>query len=487
MTPDTRIRAQNDREIDPGGSYVLYWMIAARRTRFNFGLQRAVEAANALDKPLMILEALRVDYPHASDRLHTFVTQGMQANERACADSAARYVPYVEPSPGDGRGLLDGLAARAALVVTDWYPAFFLPRMVAAAAKRCPVRLEAVDGSGLIPVSTHGRAFPTARGYRGFMQRNIREHLRAFPSEDPLARLEQDGATLPREVSSRWPKADLRARALTTAARLAIDHSVHPNNLAGGQDAARERLASFVRTQLAAYADDANHPDADGTSRLSPYLHFGHLSAHEVFSAVMSHERWTTRKLAGGAPGRREGWWHASAGAEAFLDQLTVWRELAFNGAAWTPGFGSFDALPAWARATLEAHRDDEREHVYTRAQLDAARTHDQVWNAAQNQLRETGWFHGYMRMVWGKKILEWSRRPEDALAHMAALMDKYSLDGRDPVSLLNYSWVLGGFDRPWFERPIFGTVRYMTSESAKRKLKMKKYLAKWENPRSLY
>ena len=458
-------------------------MIAARRTRSNFGLQRAVEVANELGKPLLILEGLRVDYPHASDRLHTFVIQGMQANARACEASTARYVPYIEPSPGDGRGLLETLAGRAALVVTDSYPAFFLPRMVAAAAKRCPVRLEAVDGNGLIPVAIHGRAFPSARGYRGFMQRNLREHLLGFPVEDPLSRLEQNGAPLPREVSSTWPQADLRVAPATLVAQLRIDHSVRPAVFEGGHDAARQTLAAFVTTRLAAYADDANHPDADGTSHLSPYLHFGHISPHEVFSAVMSRERWTTRKLASGASGQREGWWNVSAGAEAFLDQLTVWRELAFNGAAWKERFGSFDALPDWARDTLDAHRGDEREHVYTRAQLDAARTHDPVWNAAQNELRETGWFHGYMRMVWGKKILEWSRRPEDALAHMAALMDRYSLDGRDPVSLLNYSWVLGGYDRPWFERPIFGSVRYMTSESAKRKLKMKKYLATYSRP----
>ena len=487
MIPHTRIRAQNDRPLAPDGSYVLYWMIAARRTRFNFGLQRAVAAANELGKPLLVLEALRVDYPHASDRLHTFVIQGMQANARACGASAARYVPYIERAPGDGRGLLDALAARAALVVTDWYPAFFLPRMVTAAAKRCRVRLETVDSNGLIPVSTHGRAFPTARGYRAFMQRNLRDHLRSFPVEAPLPLLERDDAVLPPDVSSGWPQADLRASPASLVSQLPIDHSVRPAVFDGGQDEARDRLTAFARERLARYADAANHPDADGTSHLSPYLHFGHISPHEVFSAVMSQERWTTRKLGGGASGRREGWWHVSAGAEQFLDQLTVWRELAFNGAAWTPGFGSVAALPAWARATLDAHREDEREHVYTRAQLEGARTHDPVWNAAQNELRETGWLHGYMRMVWGKKILEWSPRPEDALAHMAALMDKYSLDGRDPVSLLNYSWVLGAFDRPWFERPIFGTVRYMTSESAKRKLKMKNYLTKWENPASLF
>jgi deoxyribodipyrimidine photo-lyase len=146
------------------------------------------------------------------------------------------------------------------------------------------------------------------------------------------------------------------------------------------------------------------------------------------------------------------------------------------------PGFEAYDTLPSWARATLEAHLDDPRPHIYSTGQLEAAATHDPVWNAAQRQLRREGWFHGYMRMVWGKKILEWSRHPQDALDCMEYLMNKYSLDGRDPVSYLNFGWVLGRYDRPWFERPIFGTVRYMTSESARRKFRLKTYMVRYGN-----
>jgi deoxyribodipyrimidine photo-lyase len=407
----------------------------------------------------------------------------LRDNARACRSSRALYYPYVEPAVGAGRGLVAALARRAALVVTDWFPASFLPRMIAAAAARSDVRVDAVDSTGLIPVATHGRAFPSARGYRGFMQRNLREHLGAFPDENPLARLERSRASLPAGVERRWPRADLSSPTAARVAALPIDHSVPPSALPGGQRRARQRLEAFLDTQLAHYAEAANHPDAEGTSHLSPYLHFGHIAAHEVFSALMTRERWTSRRLARGAPGTREGWWGVSAGAEHFLDQVVVWRELAFNGCAWTPGFDSFATLPRWARETLDAHRVDPRPHVYSLEQLDAAATHDEVWNAAQTELRTTGWCHGYMRMVWGKKILEWSRQPEEALEHMAALMDRYSLDGRDPVSYLNYGWVLGRYDRPWFERPIFGTVRYMTSESAKRKLKMKKYLATFSAP----
>ncbi len=163
-----------------------------------------------------------------------------------------------------------------------------------------------------------------------------------------------------------------------------------------------------------------------------------------------------------------------------FLDQLLVWRELAFNGSAWTRGFAGYDTLPAWARDTLEHHLGDPRPRRYSLEALDRAETDDEVWNAAQQELKTEGWFHGYMRMLWGKKILEWSEHPADALAVMEQLMNRYSLDGRDPVSDASFGWVLGRYDRPWPERPVFGTVRCMTSDSARRKLKMKSYLQKY-------
>ena len=480
LTPPARIVRQNDRQVNPEGVYVLYWMIAARRTRHNFGLQRAAELSEELGKPLVILEALRAGYAFASDRFHAFVIAGMAANARGAASSQAVYYPYVEPQPGAGTGLLEALASHAAAIVTDWFPAFFLPRMVASAAARCAVQMEAVDSNTLIPAEAHGRAFPTARGYRAFMQRHLRSHLTAFPEENPLALAPRLRATIPSAITERWPAADLSVPMPQILAGLPIDHSVAPTSLAGGSDQARQVMRGFIEKKLRPYGDDHNHPDAEGTSRLSPYLHFGHLSIHELFAAVMTAERWTTRKLQGGRAGAREGWWGVSPGAEAFLDQITVWRELAFNGCRWTANYGAYETLPAWARATLESHRRDPRPRLYSLEDLDGANTADEVWNAAQRELRTEGWFHGYLRMLWGKKILEWCREPADALDRMAALMNRYSLDGRDPVSDLNYGWVLGLYDRPWPERPIFGTVRYMTSASAKRKLRMKAYLARY-------
>lgn len=487
-TPDIRIENLNGHPPDPNGRFVVYWMVAARRTRWNFGLQRAVALARELRKPLVILEALRCEYPWASDRIHKFVLDGMAANA-AAINSRVLYHPYVEPAPDHGRGLIRELGAHACAIVTDSYPAFFIPSMLKAAARQVTVRLEAVDSNGLIPVARHGRAFPTARGYRAFMQRELKEHLRDVPDADPL----HDAEGLPRltelpaSIRDRWPAADaglLSGRA--GLASLPIDHTVLPVTFKGGSAAAETTLRTFVEDRLHGYGDGHNHPDRDATSRLSPYLHFGHISAHEVFSSVMSHERWTTRRLAARGGGAREGWWGVSPSAELFLDQIAVWRELAFNGCAWSEATG-YDALPSWARRTLDAHLADPRPHEYSDEDLDGARTHDPIWNAAQRQVVRDGWFHGYMRMVWGKKILEWSAHPSQALERMEHLMNRYSLDGRDPVSYASYGWVLGRYDRPWFERPIFGTVRYMTSESAGRKLKLKAWLARYGDEGTLF
>ena len=459
-------------------------MVAARRSSSNFALQRAAETAAEFNRPLLVLEALRCDYPWASDRLHRFVLDGMVDNAAAFFDRPVLYYPYVEQARGAGRGLIAALGAQACAIVTDWYPAFFIPRMTAAAASQVAVRMEAVDSNGLIPVAEHGRAFPTARGYRAFMQRVLNDHVREVPDADPLEALSSTSPMrrLPGDVATRWPaaSASLLAGDGAALAALPIDHTVPPTPLRGGTAAGRRALREFVEQRLERYGEDHNHPDLQGSSRLSPYLHFGHLSVHEIFGAVMTRERWTTRRLAPTASGAREGWWGVSPSAETFLDQLTVWREVAFNGCAWTEGFATYDTLPAWARGTLEAHHEDPRPHRYSLATLDAAGTHDEVWNAAQRELKNEGWFHGYMRMLWGKKILEWTRHPADALSCMEHLMNRYSLDGRDPVSYASFGWVLGRYDRPWPERPVYGTVRCMTSDSARRKLKMKQYLRRY-------
>lgn len=482
--PPSRLRNVNDAPLRPGGEQVLYWMIGARRARWSFGLQRAADWAVKLGRPLVVLEALRAGYPHASERLHAFVLRGMADNQERFARLPVTYYPYVEPAPGQGRGLLAALAEQACLVVTDEHPGFFLPRMVAAAGRALPVRLEAVDGCGLLPLASTDRVYTRAVDFRRHLQRSFIESPPALPVADPLVGVSLPAPwAIPRALLERWPRASPRLlRAEPGALReLTLDHEVTPVETLGGASAAEETLDRFLRGRLERYAEGRNHPDEDAASGLSPYLHFGHLSVAEVFVAVTSREGWEPGRLPEKARGTREGFWDLSMDAEAFLDQLLTWRELAFNTAAHLPDADAYESLPAWARETLARHALDPRPFRYDVEALQEGRTHDRLWNAAQRELRETGRLQNYLRMLWGKKILEWSDSPREALATMLLQNDRFALDGRDPCSVAGVTWVLGRYDRPWApERPIFGRVRYMSSASAMRKLRLGDYLDRW-------
>jgi deoxyribodipyrimidine photo-lyase len=480
--PPLRIRVVNSAPIRGPARWVLYWMTAARRTTANFALERAADWARQLGLPLVVLEALRCDYPWASDRLHRFVIDGMADNRRALAGRTAIYHPYVEPALGAGRGLLAALAESAAVVVTDDFPTFFLPRMVAAAGARLGVRFEAVDGNGLLPMAAGEREHPTAYAFRRLLQRALLAHLEAFPLEDPCHDL-PPAVELPAEITVRWPAADLDR--LTTGpqalAALPIDHTVAIADLSGGSAAAGARLRVFLDTGLRGYGELRNRPDDGAGSGLSPYLHFGHLSAHQAFRELMLREGWSPESVVPPANGRRAGWWGASADAEAFLDQLVTWRELGFNVCHYNEGHDRWESLPGWARRTLEAHAADAREPSYSLDQLTAAATHDPLWNAAQRQLVREGTIHNYLRMLWGKKILEWTADPRQALEVMTELNNRFALDGRDPNSETGIFWVLGRHDRPWApERPIFGTIRFMSSANTARKLPVRRYLERY-------
>jgi len=482
--PTLRLRVVNQPSVRPGGEFVLYWMIAARRTRSNFALQHAAAEAARLGRPLVILEALRCDYPYASARLHRFLLDGMMDNARALTGRPVVYHPYIEPVAGAGKGLLAALSAHACLVVTDDFPAFFLPAMIAAAGEQLPVRLVAVDGNGLLPMRAAGRSFPTAYAFRRFLHKTLSAHLAELPATDPLARLPLTPPTpLPVAIRQRWPAADPQLLGSRSALprQLPIDHSIPATGTTGGQQAARARLGRFIVEQLSRYAEERNHPDLDAASGLSPYLHFGHLGAHEVFAAVTEQEEWVPQDLSGKPDGRREGWWGMSASAEAFLDQLVTWRELGYNACFHQIGAPVYANLPGWAQQTLASHTHDPRRYCYTLDEFCTATTHDPLWNAAQRQLLREGTIHNYLRMLWGKKILEWSPTPQEALQVMVELNDRYALDGRDPNSASGILWCLGRYDRPWGPiRPVFGSVRYMSSENTRRKVRVTAFLERY-------
>jgi len=478
-----RIRAVGDAPARRDGDYVLYWMTAARRLESNFALQRAVELARKADLPLVVLEAISCWVRWSSDRFHRFVLDGMREKRDRLTDSNVLYYPYVEPTAGHGKGLVAALADRAHVVVTDDYPAFFLPAMLEAQGEKLGVRIEAVDSNGLLPLSVSERAHPTAYSFRKLVHREIRPHLETTPVERPLARFNGPAASLPGKIETRWPAArdELLEAEHDALAGLEIDHSVRPVDVSGGGRAARKRLREFITERLTRYVDDRNSVDDGAASGLSPYLHFGHISAHTVFREVAKAEGWDPSRITGPDNGRRSGWWGASDAVEGFFDQLITWRELGYHFCRHEPRYASFDTLPDWAQATLRAHAKDRREHVYTLDAFEAGKTHDELWNAAQHQLVREGTIHNYLRMLWGKKILEWSATPREALDVMIELNNKYALDGRDPNAYSGIFWVLGRFDRAFGpERKVLGTVRYMSSANTVRKIRLKQYLASY-------
>jgi deoxyribodipyrimidine photo-lyase len=482
--PAIRIRAIRQQDPDDRGQYVLYWMTAFRRVTWNFSLQRAAAWASSLQKPLVVLEALRCDYRWASDRFHHFVVAGMADNAAALARHRVTYLPYVEPAVDAGRGLVAALARRAAVVVSDDYPCFFLPRMVDAAERQIPTRFELVDSNGLLPLRAADRVFARAFDFRRFLQKSLLPHLRELPDADPLQGVDLPDATQALAAETRaWQPANVRplAKDPDYLRSLPVSHAVGPASVRGGWQAGRDRLRHFLQDHLRRYGTERNHPDDDVASGLSPYLHFGHISAHQIFAETMEREAWSPDRVATKATGSAQGWWGASPPAESFLDELITWRELGFNLCWQREDYDQYESLPDWSQRTLRQHARDRREHIYTLEQFEAAHTHDELWNAAQRQLVREGKIHNYLRMLWGKKIVEWTATPREALAVMIELNNKYALDGRDPNSYSGIFWCLGRYDRAWGpERPIFGKVRYMSSQNTARKVSVKAYLRRY-------
>ena len=336
----------------------------------------------------------------------------------------------------------------------------------------------------MLPLREADRVFSRAHDFRRFLHKRLPPYLDSceFPQEAPLADADLPPLHgIPGETIGRWPAADL-ARLVDDPAALAefpINHDVPVTSTSGGPEAAGQTLASFIRDRLPRYGEDRNHPDRDAASRLSPYLPLrSHQAATTYFHpscVTLGGDLATSQKK---PTGKREGWWHAPPTVEAFLDEFVTWRELGFNMSWQRPDYTEYDSLPDWAKETLEEHADDPRDQRYTLAELESADTGDPIWNAAQRQLVRDGIIHNYMRMVWGKKIIQWTSHPREAFAFMVELNNKYALDGRDPNSYSGIGWCLGRYDRAWGpERPIFGKVRYMTSENTARKLQLGGYL----------
>jgi deoxyribodipyrimidine photo-lyase len=447
-----RVRQLNGAALRAGADYVLYWAQVNRRVESNQALTFAAQLANQLKLPLLFYEGLTWAYPRANDRLHTFVLEGIPETERRARALGLGYVFHLERRRSDPRNALYKLAEDAAALVTDDYPGFIAREYNARVPSRIGIPYYAVDASCIVPMAAIGKQEYAAYTIRPKIRKMLGECLR--PGD--AVRVERHWSAPPHALHTKVTGSNIAALAASSE----IDHAVQPSReFRGGRKEAERWLKYFLEHNLRRYAAMSREPSEQATSRLSPYLHFGHISSLEVALAVLDYA--ARHKLS----------------AEEFLEQLIVRRELAFNFARYGPLPDTLAALPGWARTTLDLHSADERDPLYARAEFERAETHDALWNATQRELLRDGVIHGYYRMYWGKKILEWSASPQDALDTMIDLHDRYALDGRDPNTYANILWCLGLHDRPWAERPVFGKVRYMSLEGMKRKTDVKAYI----------
>jgi len=442
---DSRIRVRRAGVPDPDGTCVVYWMQRAQRGTDNPALDVAVEIANVLDKPVVTFLAPVPFYSHANLRHYRFLNEGIP-DIAAALDK--RNVGFVLRRFPEHSLLKFCEQVKPALVIGDENPMREPERWRQTATKKLRVPLWTVDADVIVPSKLLEKAQYAAHTIRPRLQALLKNYLVPFKNPRARAPWKQThwlrGLRPDVEITDGWN----------------LDRSVSPvSDWRGGSREADRLLKMFVEKKLRGYGSQRNKPETDRTSHLSPYLHFGHISSITVALAVQESA----------AP---------KADKEAFLNQVITWRELAINFVRFNPNYDNFECGEAWAHRTLAKHSKDHRPSLYTEQELEGAETDDQLWNAAQSQMASTGWMHNYMRMYWAKKILEWSPSAAEAFRRAVYLNDKYLLDGRDTNGYAGIAWsIVGKFDRPWFERPIFGQIRYMSGGSTGKKFDSKKYV----------
>ena len=487
QVPLTRVTTLNDGNSKSiaDSDYVVYWMIAFKRVGYNFALQRAVEWANTLSQPLLILEPLILDYPMSSIRFHKFILEGMKEVDEMIADTNAYYYPFVEQSAQESEGLLKEISKNASVVVTDDYPTYFVPQMIAKASGEIDTKYELVDSNGVVPIRLSEKEYVRAHDFRRYLHKNLEDFITETPLENSLELLDKkfDPSHL-KTVQKKWEPYNFKEQNIDDFLQnLDIDKTVEISSIHGGYSYALKQLNKFIDIGYQDYAEYSSHPSKEASSQLSPYLHYGQISTHEVFEKISNLESWSPETIDPKMQGRRQGWWGSTENFESFMDELITWRELGYHTCVRRANYNQYSSLPEWAIKTLHEHSSDEREHIYSLDELTFSQTHDEIWNAAQNQLRTQGIIQNYLRMLWGKKILEWTPNPQIALSYMITLNDRFALDGRDPNSYSGVFWILGRYDRAWGpERSIYGKIRYMTSDSTSKKFNLKPYLEKWSN-----
>ena len=432
------------------GRCVVYWMQRAVRIVDNPALDVAIEAGNLLGLPVAVYFQAIPNYPNANLRHYHFLQQGLRD---VAADAAARGVGFqLRRAPESSlEGFLEEVGA--ALAVGDENRCREPERWRTVLARRLKIPFWTVDADVVVPSRVFNRSFVLLHHFRPHLKAELPKYLVAPANVQPLH------GWKPRKKLQSYPlDKDI------TAGYAKLDRGVGPvDSLTGGTHAALKRLRDFVHLELRDYETTRNHPEVRGTSRPSPYLHFGNIGPITIALAVK-------KAVSEGKA--------SEAAADKYLDQLIGWRELAVLFVRHEPNYDNWECAAPRARQTLVEHTADPRAHRYSFDQLEQAETGDELWNAAQREMVTTGWMHNYMRMYWAKKILEWAPDPARAFEWAVALNDRYELDGRDPNGYAGIAWaIVGRHDRPWFNRPVFGLVRSMSGASTAKKFDAERYI----------
>lgn len=440
---------------------VVYWMYRDHRIQDNWALLRAQEIALQIKQPLIIVVAFRKDLStHAGvARWFNPMTEGLQEVAEQAAEKNISFTFLVGDPCKTIPTFVQSIGAGA--VVCDFSPLFIPRDWQRTLARQSSIAWECVDAHNVIPcwVASRKQEF-AARTFRPKVHKILGDFLVPFfeVQKHPFkmdvldTRLWKNNCH-PSEVSKKMQQQ------ITVRQDIGVVFWFK-----AGEKAAHQEVANFVTDRLQEYSSNRNDPTKDGLSNMSPYLHFGHIAPARLIQRVLAAESTSN-----------------TDSVESFIEEALVRRELSDNYCFYTKEYKSVAGLAQWAQKTLREHASDEREHVYTFEEFEAAKTHDLAWNAAQQQLLQTGKMHGYMRMYWAKKMLEWSKSPDEAISYAITLNDLYELDGRDPNGYVGILWSVGGLhDRPWFERPVFGKIRYMNEHGLARKFDLASYTSRW-------
>jgi deoxyribodipyrimidine photo-lyase len=442
MIQKERIKTLNQANIKKG-DYVLYWMQASQRVEYNHALEYAILKANDWDKPIIVFFGLTEHFPEANERHYAFMLEGLKEVKESLKKRGIQMV-ILRQSPE--RGVVQ-MAKKASLVVVDRGYLKIQKEWRENAAKQINCPMIQVETDVIVPVE---EASPKEEYAAATLRSKIHKKLTYF-----LVPLKQSNPFID-SLSIDLDSFDI-SNVSKTMSKLHIDRGVQKvNAFQGGTEEAQKHLDIFLEEKLDRFPELRNDPSLDYLSKMSPYLHFGQISPLLIALRALETK---------------------SPGVDAFFEELIIRRELSVNFVFYNEQYDSCEAIPDWAKKSLKSHQKDKRQYLYNLQELEQGKTHDPYWNAAQKEMVLTGKMHGYMRMYWGKKIIEWNKTPDEAFRNALYLNNKYELDGRDPNGFTGIAWCFGKHDRPWRERPIFGKVRYMNDKGLKRKFDVDQYV----------